>query len=110
MIPHIGFSYSNLRKSFPGGIVEPAWPHRLTVRTEASQALNRGSIPRRVTTYFLHKIAPNGAVLCLKIVVTLRANSLGDCLRGNRKAFEVFLEGRTEISKRSTVHVMKGSL
>jgi hypothetical protein len=27
------------------------WPYRLTVRTEASQALNRGSIPRRVTDW-----------------------------------------------------------
>jgi hypothetical protein len=25
------------------------WPYRLTVRTEAFQASNRGSIPRRVT-------------------------------------------------------------
>ncbi len=26
-----------------------AWPYRLTVRTPAFQAVNRGSIPRRVT-------------------------------------------------------------
>ena len=26
-----------------------SWPYRLTVRTEPSQGLNRGSIPRRVT-------------------------------------------------------------
>ncbi len=25
------------------------WPYRLTVRTDPSQGLNRGSIPRRVT-------------------------------------------------------------
>jgi hypothetical protein len=27
------------------------WPYRLTVRTEPSQGLNRGSIPRRVTLF-----------------------------------------------------------
>ncbi len=31
------------------------WPYRLMVRTEAFQALNRGSIPRRVTEIFLTK-------------------------------------------------------
>ena len=29
------------------------WPYRLMVRTEAFQALNRGSTPRRVTNWFL---------------------------------------------------------
>jgi hypothetical protein len=35
---------------------------------------------------------------------------LRHCLRGNRKAFELFLEERTEIAKRCTVHVMKDYL
>lgn len=33
-----------------------AWPHRLTVRTGASQAPNRGSIPREVTNLLSEQI------------------------------------------------------
>ena len=43
------------------------WPYRLTVRTEAFQALNRGSIPRRVT--YFRKQKHHGQTTVLKRVL-----------------------------------------
>ena len=36
--------------------IQRKWPYRLTVRTEPSQGLNRGSIPRKVTIFREAKI------------------------------------------------------
>lgn len=53
--------------AFSGIVFSPnkvyGWLYRLTVRTEASQALNRGSIPRRVTKR--HKTSPAGGFVRL---------------------------------------------
>ncbi len=38
-------------KGFRNKVISWAWPYRLTARTEPSQGLNRGSIPRRVTSW-----------------------------------------------------------
>ena len=48
------------------------WPHRLTVRTSAFQAENRGSIPRGVKSY-------NKSLLFVQVFVMTF-----DCIAGNR--------------------------
>ncbi len=53
------------------------WPYRLTVRTPAFQAVNRGSIPRRVTNSGLYYILPMNKFRWAIVIIVLAAAGVG---------------------------------
>lgn len=79
-------------------------PYRLSVRTRASQARKRGSIPRRV----MDKKKVSAVMRPFFLHDPKRANCFARA--GESKSFVLFLRSfALKKSRRSTVHVMKDS-